>query len=185
MEKEAEGAAPRPAIPPPSLGSRALGWLKDLALIGAIFLGVSLWQQRDLLPTDAAPPLSLTTLDGGRITSADLEGQAVLLHFWATWCGVCRQEFGALGRLAGDLPEGQRVLTVVLESGSEAEIRAFVDQEGIAYPVALGGPELARTWRVRAFPTTYYLSPDGQIAARDVGMSTSWGMRARLWWASL
>src|SRR5262252_3212825 len=64
-----------------------------------------------------APPASLVTLDGRRITTSDLLGQVVILTFWATWCEPCREELPMLSGYAGrHAHQGLRVLGFSLDA---------------------------------------------------------------------
>ena len=80
------------------------------------------------------------------------------MHFWATWCGVCRAEQGTIDALAGD----HHVVTVASQSGGAPEVRAYLEREGVDFPVLVDpGGALAARWGVHAFPTTFVVAPDG------------------------
>jgi thiol-disulfide isomerase/thioredoxin len=105
----------------------------------------------------------------------------VLVHFWATWCAVCRLGNGAIEAVARD----HRVITVALQSGDAAEIRRYLASEGLAFDVV---PDetgaLARGWGVPGVPATFVLDPAGRVAFSTLGLTTEWGLRARLWGAA-
>ncbi|WP_272876304.1 redoxin family protein [Allochromatium tepidum] len=97
-------------------GRRLGGWPVNLLLIVAIVVGVQWWQGRTLV-TGEAPPLVGVTLEGTPIDLADRRGRPVLVHFWATWCPVCRITDGTIDAIAED----HAVVTVALQSGTEEE----------------------------------------------------------------
>lgn len=107
----------------------------------------------------------------------------VLLHFWASWCGVCK----AMHSQIGDLANAQDVVTIASQSGSADEVRAFLEDKGWRAVQTVVDPDgrLARRFGVTAFPTTFVLAPNGEIRFAEVGYTTGLGLQARLWWASL
>lgn len=83
------------------------------------------------------PDFSLGSTTGSILTGADLDGQVVLVNFWATWCKPCRAEMPMLSRVHEDLKsEGFQVLGVAMDDVQQA--RDFLDELGIAYPNAVG-----------------------------------------------
>ncbi len=154
--------------------------LEALAVV-VIFLLASHFQTRRLLPGGApAPELTLRDLDGNVVRLADFRGKRVLLHFWATWCGVCAQEVGALNSAFAALDEDEALVTVVADGDDEAAVRAFMAERGVRYPVLLGNDAVVREFHVSAFPTNYYVTADGRVDSTTVGMSSRWGMQSRL-----
>ncbi|MCB9520886.1 MAG: TlpA family protein disulfide reductase [Myxococcales bacterium] len=172
----------RPTSPWPA---RLRRWGTDLALVIAVVVGVQWWHARDLVDRGtAAPPLSLTSLDGEPVELSSFAGRAVLVEFWATWCPVCRREFAALNAVASSPGCDCAVISVVDDSDDLTYLRTFVSERDIEYPVLLARPSTTRDWQVGAFPTEYVIAPDGTIASQHVGLATRWGMRLRLWMAS-
>ena len=159
----------------------AKGWLRDFGILLLGFAALTAWQERGLPGGEPAPAFALETLDGEMVELADLKGETVQLHFWATWCGVCKAEMGTLDALAKDLGEDERFYAVVNQSGSPEKVRAFLEKEGVDYPVLMGTREVASAYGVKAFPTNFYVSPDGIIESHDVGITSSWGMAWRRW----
>jgi thiol-disulfide isomerase/thioredoxin len=154
--------------------------LRDLAVIAAIVLVVRAYQQRNL-PSGLAPALAGADLDGAAVELEDYRGKPVVLHFWATWCGVCKAEQHNLDAVAADLP----VLSVASRSGDAAEVAAYVREHEVA-PRVVNDPRgaLAQRFGVRAFPTTFIVNASGEIEHAEVGYTTELGLRARMWLAS-
>jgi len=171
-------AADKPRVP---WRKRVARIALEIALVVAVYVGVSAWQGRKLVGQgETAPAFTLTALDGKQVALADLKGKRVLLHFWATWCGVCRQEHGALNAVQAGLGPDEVLLSVVADSEDPEAIRRYAAEAGIRYPVLLADAAVVRSYRVGAFPTNYFVSKDGQITGHTVGMSTRIGMNARL-----
>ncbi|HEY6558495.1 MAG TPA: redoxin domain-containing protein [Polyangiaceae bacterium] len=188
MTSPSDQAAPRQeAASKPERTSRAQRWrgraVQALILI-AVYLGVSAWQRRSTLSTDGpAPSLRGVTLDGRELSLAQLRGKSVLLHFWATWCGVCNLEHGSLNALHARLPENTVLVSVVADGTDRAALAEFVKEHDIRYPVLVADEGAIQRYAVSAFPTNYYLDEAGQIQDVTVGMSTRWAMWLRLWLA--
>jgi thiol-disulfide isomerase/thioredoxin len=153
--------------------------LEAIAII-AIVVVVQLWQSRGL-PEGPAPALAGTGVDGAPLDLATTlraaDGKPALVVFWATWCPVCKAEDGNIESISRDHP----VLTVAMQSEKIAEhLRerelsfATIDDRDAA---------LAGAWNVRGVPAHFVVDGQGNVRFRVVGYATTWGLRARLWWA--
>lgn len=163
--------------------------LLEVGVAGLGYAVFSRCQTANLLPGgETAPDFTTHQLDGSELRLDQLPAVPLLLHFWATWCGVCRQEFDALNALQRELtgPNKNRtgqprplLLTLAADEDREAVIACAKDNR-LTYPIALATPALLALYRVKAFPTSYYLNSDRRVSASTVGMSTRWAMSRRL-----
>lgn len=121
-------------------------------------------------PGTTAASFELLSLDGGRLRSQDLAGKVVLLNFWATWCGPCKEEMPSLARLRERLdPNAFAVVTMTTDGQAEA-IRQFLAQLGVTLPVLFDEQQdVSRAFMVRGLPTTVLIAADGTVLARAVG----------------
>lgn len=118
-----------------------------------------------------APSFSLPVLGGGTIDLEQYRGQVVLLNFWATWCEPCQRELPALQ--AAHERYGGEGLTIIgvnladdeLKQGTTPDdIRAFLDQYGVTFPIALDVEgKTTDAYRVFPLPTSFFIDPTGQI----------------------
>ena len=160
-------------------------WAKrafHLLLLIALIAGIRTWQQRDMASGNA-PPLQGLLLDGSAYALPARPGQAVLVHFWATWCPICRAEQNSIDAIALDHPN---TITVAMQSGSDAEVARHVAEQALHFPVLNdtdGG--ISSVWGVHAVPASFIITPDGQIRFVEVGYTTSLGLRFRLWLAGV
>lgn len=157
-------------------------WLRrgvQAALIIALILGLRAWQRRDLV-ADAAPDIDGVLLDGRPFALSGLRGQPVLVHFWASWCPICRLEQNGVDALARDY----RVIAVAMQSGSDAEVQTYLRDHELSFPV-LNDPDghIAAKWGIRGVPTSFVLDTAGHIRFTEVGYTTAIGLRARMWLA--
>jgi peroxiredoxin len=118
-----------------------------------------------------APDFTLEDLDGNPVRLADLEGQVVLVNFWATWCGPCRLEMPALqARYDALKAQGFTVLAVNMDEPRE-DAALFAQDLGLSFPVLLDpGASVNDLYRVRGYPTTYIVDREGLISRQHVGI---------------
>jgi len=112
-----------------------------------------------------APDFEASGLDGVRVKLSDLRGRAVVLNFWATWCGSCEAEIRELDRVYRER-SGQGLAVVGVNVGEDAQrAETFLRQDlGATYPSLLD-PErtIARRYHVTGVPVTVFIGPDGVI----------------------
>lgn len=161
---------------------RGVSALLQLAVLLVAWLVIGAYQTRRHLPSNRtpAPAFELVDLDGQRVSLAEFRGRRVLVHFFATWCGVCKLELPSLRSLHDGLAD-DAVLLAIVEDGDDAEaVRRFAREHDLRYPILLGSDAVIAAYRVGAYPTNYYVRPDGSISSSSVGLSTQLGMSARL-----
>lgn len=134
-----------------------------------------------------APTFSTPALDGGAINLTDYSGKVVLLNFWATWCEPCKRELPALEQ--AHLQYGSEGLAVIgvnltddeqAQGGDEAKIRAFLEQYGVTYPIALDVEgDVTNAYRVFPLPTSFFIDPQGRIRYVHIGELTLEDVAAR------
>lgn len=118
----------------------------------------------------SAPEFVLHTLEGRPLDSSSLRGKVIVLNFWATWCGPCKEEMPSLQRLKQQFkPEELELLAITTDQQREA-IKGFVRSLGLTFPVLMDDDkEISAAFGVRGLPTTVLIGRDGQIVARAVG----------------
>jgi len=123
-----------------------------------------------LAPGATVAAFDLKTLDGQSLRSQDLAGTVVLLNFWATWCGPCKEEMPSLAKLQEQFdPKHMRVVTVTADLHPQG-IKQFLGHLGIQLPVLFDeDQEVSRSFMVRGLPTTVLIAPDGRPIGRAVG----------------
>ncbi|WP_228768118.1 TlpA disulfide reductase family protein [Limnohabitans sp. DM1] len=128
-----------------------------------------------------SPVIQMTDLNEQTWNTADLKGKLVVLNFWATWCGPCKQELPSLQALS-DASGGNPVVITVDVKESASKVTTFVFGNRIRLPVVLDkSGEIARQWGVRVFPTTVLIGADGQARWRIQGALNWNGPEARAW----
>jgi thiol-disulfide isomerase/thioredoxin len=152
-------------------------------LLFIVFIaGIRAWQQRDMA-SSVAPPLVGVKLDGSPYALPAKPAQPLLVHFWATWCAVCRVDQDSIAAIAQDHPN---TITVAMQSGSNTEVSKHLVEQGLHFPVLNDADgRLSAAWGVHAVPASFIVAPDGKIRFIEVGYTTGIGLRLRLWLAGL
>ena len=115
------------------------------------------------------PDVTGVRLDGVEETIADFEGQAVLLDFWATWCGPCIASIPKMVELDEGLPENEfEILSISVDEEVDT-VTEFQAEKPMDWANWHVGPkaELLQTWAVRGYPTYILVDHDGTIIARQ------------------
>jgi thiol-disulfide isomerase/thioredoxin len=119
----------------------------------------------------ATTVFAATTLDGRSISSADWRGKVVLVNFWATWCPPCRAEIPDLIALQEKYRDHLVIVGIAEDEGSVDDVKRFVAEHKINYPIVKSTPELRKIFPVvMALPTTFVLDHEGNLAQKNVGM---------------
>ena len=120
---------------------------------------------------DVMPPYAAKLLDGKPFDVAQEKGNVVLLNVWATWCGPCRFETPELQALHRKYAtRGLKVVGVSVDEGGDAEVKKFVDENKVTYPIVLDAEgRIANVLRTTVLPTSVLIGRDGRIVWRKIG----------------
>src|SRR6266481_728699 len=130
-----------------------------------------------------APPFSITTTDGQRMSMDDLQGKVVLLDFWATWCVPCREALPHIRQVAKKFQgEPLLILSVSLDS-EEEKWKDFIVKNEMTWPQyrdgSFSGP-IAKMFAVNAIPHTFTIDADGVLQDEHIGDASIEGKLKKL-----
>ena len=155
-------------------GGVILAWVFVLGLLLVLGIGLIRTQEGPIGVGDRIPDLTLTTFQGDLIPFKELEGEVVVINFWASWCKPCEQEAAELEQAYQMYKDKGVVFLGVDYVDTETEARQYLEKFGITYP---NGPDLgtriSQAFRIRGVPETYIIGPDGRLAAVKIGPYTS------------
>ena len=125
-----------------------------------------------------APGFALPTAAGRRLTLDQVDGDAIILNSWATWCGPCRQESRDLQRLFSGSAGKVRVLAINLGERAE-QVKAWVAEQGLSYDVLLDSHnQIAQRYQIRGAPTTFLLDRSHRVRQIYYGAVALTNLRA-------
>lgn len=122
------------------------------------------WQGRP------APDLTLNLLDGKKFVLSDHVGKrAIILNFFATWCGPCKEELPEFVRFA-EKHKNEPLLVIGVNADERKDaVSDFLKANGVTYPVAIDKGAAQKAFGVRSYPTTVFIGADGIVRLYEVG----------------
>lgn len=160
---------------------KALHYIKEILLF-LIFITIfanalSLYRSNNL-NQESINTYSFALIDGSSYKIA--EQKPILLHFWATWCPICKAEAGNIETVSKYF----EVITVATKSGDNSDIQEYLNSRNLTFKVVNDADgSLAEKFNVSIFPTTIIYDKDGEIFYSDVGYTTTFGLWLRMWLA--
>jgi peroxiredoxin len=168
---------------PTTLATKWRGYVINLMMFIVLVVGIRTWQQRDMM-SGMALPLQGTTLARLPYELPSKPSKPMLVHFWATWCSICRAEQSTIASVAHDYPDN--IITIAMQSGSQDSVMNYMKDQNLTFPVLNdANGSLSKSWGVHAVPASFIINPDGKISFVEVGYTTSIGLRLRLWLAGI
>jgi len=152
--------------------------IKEL-IIGAVILFIlsnmiSYIRKPDLSSTQL-PQVEVTLLDSSSYTLK--KGKPIVIHFWATWCKVCKLEAQNIETLS----KQYEVLTIAVNSGDDVKVQAYMKERGLTFKVFNDvDSNWAKEFKVEVFPTTFIYDGTGELSFTEVGYTTTAGLLARM-----
>lgn len=155
--------------------------LKSALLFLIIFTLAQYWVTRNLANGDAVN-FELKNLQGENFSfDAQQLKEPVLLHFFATWCPICKLENESLVDISKDFP----TIMVAMQSGEVTEIQSYKDEHGLNMPIYNDhSGKVSTTYKVTGVPTSFIINKQGEIIFSSIGYTSKMGLIFRLWMAN-
>lgn len=151
--------------------------------------GMTLWYSNWIEPAEPdqlspqvgslAPDFELLDIYGQAHKLSDFRGRPVMLNFWALWCGPCKAEMPLLQTRFTELYPDLVILAV--EDGSEIyNVRRYVNEEELTFTFLLGNNQIQASYRIYAFPTSFFIDSQGIIQDIQIGSLSASSLDAAL-----
>ncbi|MCU7851426.1 MAG: TlpA family protein disulfide reductase [Candidatus Thiodiazotropha sp. (ex Monitilora ramsayi)] len=116
------------------------------------------------------PPFHLRDLNGTFHHLSDYRGRVVIINFWASWCGPCREELPSLNRAWAALKEEGIAMLAINVGEDKAAVEAFTEDYPIDFPVLQDSHgNISQRWRVRGLPATFVINQRGEAVYQVIG----------------
>lgn len=127
-----------------------------------------------------APDFQVTGLDGKSVSLASLRGHVVLIDFWATWCGPCKEGLPVTDKLHKELgPKGLKVLAVTAED--KDTVSKYLSENKYAFKTCLdAGGAVNQTYKVTGIPTVVIIDAKGNLSSYNMGLRPESAIREDL-----
>ena len=118
---------------------------------------------------EPAPDFALPALDNAEVRLADQQGQVVLVDFWATWCGPCKEELPHIETFHRQYADsGLRVLALSTDTDDDA-VQPFIDKHDYTFTVLHADDAVQNAYGVSGIPMVYLIDRQGRIRWLRVG----------------
>ncbi len=165
---------------------KIITWAKQATQMLLLLLAISLAVDALRAPklpiqaTQTALPIVPRSPDAAPLTTtlqAASQNRTLLLYIWGAWCGVCKHTSPVIQRLHDS---GTPVLSVALRSGSDDDIRAYLQQQGYTFPaVNDDNGAWSQQWGVKVTPTIVLIK-NGKVLHSTTGLASYWTLKTRI-----
>lgn len=120
----------------------------------------------------AGAGFKMVGLDGKTVNFESLKGKVIFLNIWATWCPPCVAEMPNIHSLYKKV-DADKIAFVMLsvDEGGMDKVKKFIDKKGFTFPVYMPASQFPQEFYSSAIPTTFIISPEGKIVAKQEGMA--------------
>ncbi len=161
------------------LKKRWVVWTLEILFFIVLYLALRGYMQRDMV-TGLAPDIQATTIEQQAFSLHAAETKPILVHFWATWCGICKLEQDSIDAMSKDY----HVMTIAMQSGSDEEVKSYLQEHKLGFKVINDSEgTLVERYGVTGVPASFVVNSKNEIVASEVGYTTPWGLRFRIWLA--
>lgn len=117
------------------------------------------------------PALPAADIDGRPLDLEAFKGKVLLINFWATWCGPCREEMPMLVALQAHYADTLAIIGISMDTGPVENVKKFAADYQVNYPMAMSTPEIEQAFGgIPALPSTFLVNRDRGIVQRHLGM---------------
>jgi len=116
----------------------------------------------------------LPDLNGKQVRLQDFPNKVLIVDFWATWCGPCREEIPHLNRLYENYRgKGLEIIGISMDTDEPANIKKFTRDFRMEYTIVIGNDNVAQDFGLLGYPTTIIIDRKGNIIKKYTGYQPS------------
>ena len=120
--------------------------------------------------TGKAPNFTLNDIDGEAFELDSTRGKWVFLHFWASWCGPCREEMPAIQKLSEAIDQDSLPIVMINTAEDEDTIFSFLGEVQVDINSLMDADgQVTEVWKPRGLPTTFLIDPEGYVRYQAIG----------------
>ena len=151
-----------------------------MALLVVVISNIISFVRQPALTDSQLPRINERLINGETFRAKDFRSKPLLIHFWATWCPVCKAEADNIERLSAYY----EIVTFAVKSGSDEELQRYMRERGMHYRVINDRDgRWAEEFNVQGFPTSFVYDSKGNLSSSTVGYTSTAGLALRMWWA--
>ncbi len=151
-------------------------------ILAFILVNVISYLKKPELSFTSLPSMTIPMVNAKEFHSSDYHDKPLIVHFWATWCPTCKLEISNFNTIAKEY----NLITIAVQSGSNKELKKFMQEKGLDFPLINDrNGVLAKKFAINAYPTTFIFDKHGEVAFSEVGYTSTWGLKLRVWWLGL
>jgi len=140
---------------------------------------ISYYKSSDL-NKDSLDIKTLTLIDGSTYNIP--KNKAILVHFWGTWCPVCKLEASNIDAIS----KSYEVITIAVDSKDNENIKKYLKDNNVNFKVHNDTQsKIANNYNISVYPTSFIYDKNGKLVFTEVGYSSTLGLKLRMWWANL
>ena len=130
----------------------------------------------------AAFPFALKNAKGETVDLAKMKGKAVVVNFWATWCGPCKAEIPGFLKVHDKYKKkGLEIVGISLDEKGWSVVKPFIDKYKMTYPVVLDDGQIAAKYGdIRSIPTSFFVDRKGNIIDSHIGYMSEEDFEAKV-----
>jgi thiol-disulfide isomerase/thioredoxin len=114
----------------------------------------------------------MVDLNGRTVNFESLKGKVIFMNIWATWCPPCLAEMPNIQSLYSKVGSDKVAFVMLsVDEGGMNKVKKFIRKKGFTFPVYMPASAFPQAFESPALPTTFIISPEGKIVAKQEGMA--------------
>ena len=151
-------------------------------ILACILVNAISYFKRPELSFSTLPTMQIPLVGGEVFDTSSYHDKPLIIHFWATWCPTCKLEISNFNTIN----ESYNLVTIAVQSGENKALKKFMKERDLSFALINDtNGVLAKKFAISAYPTTFIFDKNSELAFSEVGYTSTWGLKLRMWWLSL